>query len=173
MSPSGWETAQNEVSKISPLKTHLKHTLKTIFIKMFLKIPSCPHSSWGQRCDWDSPRELVRIYTHTGWPRLLTQSYKICKKRSQSHLFSLSLSLCQTMDPLLQSFQLCPLGPVSLSLLSSSRSRSFITIFFYFWKCFCPTGCNWSVWNPSVEDRDLGHHTQSHGVGAIQVNRDL
>ena len=101
---------------------------------MFLKIPSCPHSSWGQCCDWDSPRELVRIYTHTGWPRLLTQSnrgYKICKKRSQSHLFSLSLSLCQTMDLLLQSFQLCPLGPVSLSLLSSSRSRSFMTKLFF------------------------------------------
>ena len=44
---------------------------------------------------------------------------------------------------------------------------------FDFWKYFCPTGCNWSVRNPSVEDRDLGHHTQSHGVGAIQVNRDL
>ena len=98
---------------------------------MLFKIPSCPHSSWGQRCNWDSPRELVRIYTHTGWPRLLTQSYKICKKRSQSHLFSLSLSLCQTMDPLLQSFQLCPLGPVSLSLLSSSRSRSFMTKLFF------------------------------------------
>ena len=42
-----------------------------------------------------------------------------------------------------------------------------------FWKYFCPTGGNWSVRNPSMEDRDLGHHTQSHGVGAIQVNRDL
>ena len=48
-----------------------------------------------------------------------------------------------------------------------------MTKLFDFWKYFCPTGGNWSVRNPSMEDRDLGHHTQSHGVGAIQVDQNF
>ena len=78
------------------------------------------------------------------------------------------------MDQPLLNFLLSLLDRVSLSSLSLSRSR-FLSQEHTCWvlmKLFSP-GSNWSVWHPSLEDWHHGHHTQSHGVGAIQVNRDL